>query len=125
MGMNKIELKSIAWMLTITVTWASFVQSQAQAMLVPTHAVETDSKYDRAADLAVIQKTLESKLIRERLKNLGLHEDEIQVRLSKMSDQEVHQFASQIRAVNPAGFVVWVLTVVLLVVLILFLVKRI
>ncbi len=124
MCMNTKLLKSIAVTLVLAVTWTTFIQTQAQAMLVPSQAVQTESTIDRSADIAVIQQTLESKLLREKLKDYGLNEAEIQTRLSRMSDQEVHQLASQIRAVNPSGFLIWVLTVVVLVLLVVFLIKR-
>lgn len=95
------------------------------AMLVPTGIRAEASRSTRSTDLRTIQKTLESKMIRARLHQLGLSDSEIQQRLSRMSDPEVHQFASQIRAVRPAGdVIVGILVIVLLVVLIIYLVKR-
>jgi hypothetical protein len=123
---KRLSLKAIALLLTITVTSVTSVQMVAEAMLAPVSAVQTAPTIDRNADMAVIQKTLESKLLRKKLEAMGLKQSEIDTRLSRMSDQQVHQLASQIRSVNPAGdAVVYVLVVVLLVLLVVYLIKRI
>jgi hypothetical protein len=123
---KRLSLKAIALLLTITVTSVTSVQMVAEAMLAPVSAVQTAPTIDRTADMAVIQKTLESKLLRKKLEAMGLKQSEIDTRLSRMSDQQVHQLASQIRSVNPAGdAVVYVLVVVLLVLLVVYLIKRI
>lgn len=51
---------------------------------------------DRTADLEKIQKVIEVKAISERLKQFGLTQDEIQNRISQLSDQQVHQIALQL-----------------------------
>ena len=58
---------------------------------------------------------------------MGLSDEEIQTRLSKLSDQQVHQLASRIHALNPGGdFTLFgVLIFVVVVLLIIYLVKRI
>ena len=94
-------------------------------MLVPASAVEASQTAGRSTDLDAIQTALESKIIRAKLDALGLTDAEIQARLSRLSDKQIHQFASQIRAVHPAGdVVVELLLVVVLVLLILYLAKR-
>jgi len=94
-------------------------------MLAPSSTVKSAPQFDRSQDIKTIQATLESKILRQKLHALGLSDTEVQARLSKMSDAEVHQMASQIRSVHPAGDVlVGVLVIVLLVILIIFLVKR-
>lgn len=51
---------------------------------------------ERAADLEKIQKVIEVKAISERLKQFGLTQNEIQNRISQLSDQQVHQIALQL-----------------------------
>jgi hypothetical protein len=119
-------MKTLSLVLILAVTWVTGYQISAEAALVPAPVVQTTATSDRSADVAVIQKALESKLLRNKLKAVGLNEAEIETRLSKMSDAQVHQFASQIRAVNPAGdAIVYVLVVVVLVLFIIYLMKRI
>ena len=102
------------------------MQMSAQAMLIPAAQVETQQISTRSADLQTIQKTLESKILGERLHAMGLSDAEIQTRLSRLSDEQVHQLASQIHAVHPAGgLLIGILVVVVLVLLVIYLFKRI
>jgi hypothetical protein len=123
----KVAIKVIVYTLVITVTSAMFGQSRAQAMLVPANLAQSAPSVNRSADDQTIEKTLESKALRGKLHALGLSDAEIQARLSRLSDAQRHQLASQIRAVHPAGdggFLIGILVVVVLVLLIIYLVKR-
>jgi len=123
---RRLSIQAVALALVLSVTAVTGLQKSAEAMLVPAKAVQSEAKTQRTEDVATIQKALESKILRAKLQRLGLKEADIDSRLSKMSDQQVHQFASQIRSVQPAGdAVVYVLVVVLLVLFIIYLVKRI
>ena len=92
---------------------------QVQAGFVPS----TQATPDRTQDMATVQRVLENKLVVERLKDMGYTHNEIQDKLAQLSDQEVHQLASDIDALAPAGdalgFVIAVLVVVILVLVIL------
>lgn len=59
--------------------------------------------YDRTADAKVIRAALESKLIKGRLAALGLTGKEIDSRLERLSDAEVHQLAMNIETLRPGG----------------------
>jgi hypothetical protein len=120
-----VSIQSLALFLILSVTAVTSLQISAEAMLAPASAV-SGGEVNRAADIATIQKTLESKIIRQKLHAMGLSDPEIDTRLSRLSDQQVHQLASQIRAVHPAGdAVVYILVVVILVLLVIYLFKRI
>jgi hypothetical protein len=54
------------------------------------------SPLDRPSDVQKIQKFLEIKMVRERLREFGFTPDEIQARLHQLSDPQVHQLAVQI-----------------------------
>jgi hypothetical protein len=120
----------LACVLVFTTTLVCSLQTGANAMLAPASAPVSapagDAVTDRAADMRTVQKTLESKLLRQRLHELGYTDKEIQVRLDKLSDQQVHQLASRIDALNPGGdFTVFgILIAVVLVLLIIYLIKR-
>ena len=119
-------LKSIALSLVFTVTSTLCLQNNAHAMLVPANQVEAAPSVDRETDLKTIQTTLESKVLRAKLHAMGLSDAEIDSRVSKLSDTQVHQLASQIRAVHPAGgLIIGLLVLVVLVLLIIYLIKRI
>ncbi len=51
---------------------------------------------DRTSDLRTIQKILESKLIKERLGELGFTPEEIQGKLDRLSDDQIHEAAVKI-----------------------------
>jgi hypothetical protein len=57
----------------------------------------------RSGDRATVQRVLESKVVSQRLSELGLSVDEVKSRLDKLSDQELHSFATTIDNLYPGG----------------------
>ena len=55
---------------------------------------------------------------------MGLDDKEVDTRLSKLSDREIHRLASSIEAVQPGGIVVELLVIVVLVLLGVYLFQR-
>ncbi len=101
------------------------------AMLAPAEVASggRDLSAMRAADIKTIQSALESKIVRQRLTELKLNPEQIDSRLSQLSDPQVHQLASQIRAVNPGGdggigIIIGLLVVAILVVFFVYIFKR-
>ena len=78
----------------------------AQAMLAPADpaATEEAATNQRLQDVQKVQGVLEMKVIRQRLEDLGFNADEIASRLGVLSDEQLHQFASQIDSVQMGGF---------------------
>ena len=72
-------------------SWAYFAESQQVLSL------------SREADINKIQRALESKMISQRLSELGLSRGEINSKLQQLSDADVHQFASQLDSLMPGG----------------------
>jgi hypothetical protein len=83
------------------------------------------SQYDRKADLQKIQKVLESKMIHERLKELGFTEEGIQNKLTQLTDEQIHQMAAKLDELrigaDGAEAVIIVLLVAVVVLLIVYL----
>jgi len=83
------------------------------------------SQVDRNSDLQRIQKVLESKLIRERLAQLGFTEEGIQARLNQLSNEQIHQVALKIDEMKVGGdgaeVVIIILLLAILVVAVIFL----
>ncbi|MCE5194296.1 MAG: PA2779 family protein [Nitrospiraceae bacterium] len=73
------------------------------------------SMTDRAADIEKIQKILEIKVVRERLEKLGLTQDEIQQRLSNLSDQQIHNVALQFDDIKVGGDALGLVVVLLII----------
>ena len=74
--------------------------------------------FDRSSDLEKVRKVLEMKMVRERLKELGFSPDEVEKRLSQLSDHQIHQLALNLDELQVGGSGWAVLIIVLLVVLI-------
>lgn len=92
------------WLLvTAIVPW--WFSSEAHASLVPAETIVSDSapSLSRAEDRQKVQRLLENKIVRQRLEDLGLNAEEVNARLDRISDVQMHQFAMQIDALMPGG----------------------
>ena len=65
--------------------------------------VMTLSRMERPQDLQKLQKFLETKMVRERLKDLGFIPEEVQMKLGNLSDQQIHQMALHLDEMKVAG----------------------
>jgi hypothetical protein len=104
----------------------------AEAMFIPAasqgeNPSSSPDSSTRAADLIKIQTALESKIIRQKLMDYGLSPEETMARVNTLTDDQIHQLASQTDSLqaggDAVGFVVGVVIVALLVVLLIFLVQ--
>lgn len=107
--MNRIRkavfAKPLAIYLAVALIAASAFVVPAEAMYLspgPGPAAAAPSA-DRKAEVAAIQKTLETEVIRQRLEDLGLSSGEVLAKLGTLDDEQVHQLASQIDAVQAGG----------------------
>ncbi|MCC6502812.1 MAG: PA2779 family protein [Deltaproteobacteria bacterium] len=118
--------RQIALVLAFTMLAIGAIPAKSMAYVVGSEAVVAE--HSREADLARIQRVLESKLVSDKLSESGLSQDEINGRLSQLSDEDVHSFASQLESVNPGGdgvgVVIGLLVIVILVIIILRLMDR-
>lgn len=114
-------LKPIAWYLVFAVLLISIVP-KVDAGFVPSDFT-TLSGIDRTKDLNKIQQILETKMIQQRLEQLGFTQDEITTRLSQLSDQQIHQLALQLDQLKVGGdglgVIIALLVIAILVVLLL------
>ncbi|MGC8852801.1 MAG: PA2779 family protein [Hydrogenobacter sp.] len=80
--------------IVLTVASAFFFVNSAPALasLVESkHTLEVSSQRDQ--DIQKIQRALESKIVQEKLKAYGLTKEEIQEKLSQLSDDQIHMLA--------------------------------
>lgn len=117
---RRSAVRSISCALILAVTGLFAAPPSGWASLAPS-GIAAES---RAGDMKTISSALESKAVRGRLKALGLDDKEIDSRLRQLSDAEVHQLATRLDAVRPGGVIVEVLVIVALVLLVLYLAKR-
>ncbi|NTW58110.1 MAG: PA2779 family protein [Nitrospirae bacterium] len=102
----------------------------AEAMLLPISpgAAPGAPAHDRAADLATVQKTLESKELRQKLLDYGLTPEETEARIAALSDEQLHQLAANLDSVQAGGdsvlgVLLGLVIIALLVVLIIYLLE--
>ena len=106
------------------------LQENVMAALIPSNVSVADGgvKIDRAADTQKIQRVLESKVVVQRLTDMGLSVEEVQASMDKLSPEDLHQIATNMDGVQAGGgvvgFVVVVLVLVLLVLLVIYLAQR-
>ncbi len=120
--------KPLASYLIAALIAVSAFATPAEAMLLPT-GTPASAPIDRAADLALIQRTLEAQVLQQRLTEYGLTQEQTLARLNALSDAQVHQFASRIEMLQAGGRhgtvdVEVVLIILLLVLLILIIVEN-
>lgn len=113
--------RQIALVLAFTMLAIGSIPAKSMAYVVGSEAVVAE--HSREADIARIQRVLESKLVSDRLSQAGLSQDEINSKISQLSDDEVHSFASQLESLYPGGdalgAVIALLIIVILVLVIL------
>ncbi len=123
--LSSAMMRRVAMLLVFTVTLISLPPA-AGAGFIPSD--EALSLLVRQQDMASVQKVLEQKVVTERLKAFGYDQNEISDRLARLSDQELHQLASQVDTITAAGdglsVIISVLLIVVLVLVILKLADR-
>jgi hypothetical protein len=97
------------------------------AMIPADFSMAGPGAIDRAADIEKIQRVLESKIVAQRLHDLGLSAEDIQLAMAKLTPQELHAVATNLDGLQSGGelgLIIGILVVVVLVLLIIFLAKR-
>ncbi len=115
-------MKCIAWYLVVALFIIS-IAPRADAALAPSEVIQL-AAMDRVEDLQKIRQVLEMKAVSERLGQLGLTADEIQQRLTSLSDHQIHQLAVQLDEIrvgqtDALGVIIALLVIVILVIVIL------
>ena len=81
-----------------------------------------------AKDMETVRQFLEQKAVKNRLEALGYSSEEIQVRLSSLSDEEIHQLAGNINTLttggNGTGLVIGLLVIIVLILVIMKLLNK-
>jgi hypothetical protein len=94
--------------------------AQGWAMFIPAAQGEAV----RQADLHAVQKALESTVVKQRLMDFGLTPEEAMARINALSDEQVHQFASQLDSLQAGaddgvGAIIFLLLVAIIVIVVL------
>lgn len=114
--------KSCFKILSVYLTFAMIMlslPSQGWAMFLPSDQAASV----RQADMVNIQKALETAVVKQRLRDLGLSPEETLSRIDTLSDQQVHEFAGNLDSLQAGadglGALIFLVLVVILVVVIL------
>jgi len=101
----------------------SFIAGTSLAMFVPADPQSRSTPlFDRAANLAKIQKTLESKALQQRLRDYGLSPESALAKINGLSDEQIHQLAAKIDALQAGGAGGHLIIILLLIMLIIILI---
>lgn len=123
---KKICFKQVAVALAVSMFIIGSIPSKGLAYVAGSSAITRSAQ--RAVDMESAQRVLESKLVAGKLAQAGLSMTEIKSRLDKLSDSDLHQFASQLNSLYPGGdglgVVIALLLIVILVLVILKLTNR-
>lgn len=107
-------MQRIALLLALVMSMLAFVP-RVEASFVPSSL--SSSVELRAQDMASVQATLESKMVKERLAALGYSPEEINARLGQLSDGEMHSLASQLGSLDAGGSLGLVIVILVIVIL--------
>ena len=93
--------RPIALSLIVSLLFLSSLAGPAEAMFLPIADAPT-----RSADLETVRKVLETRLVQQRLLDHGLSPEEATARVNTLSDDQLHQLATNLDAVQAGGDVV-------------------
>lgn len=97
--MSASFVRHFTWVL-VFVTFMIGIAPRVDGGLSPSEAI---ALYDRATDLGKVQEVLETRMVRERLGELGFTPGEIQERLQRLSDRQVHELALRLDELRTGG----------------------
>jgi uncharacterized protein DUF6627 len=115
--------------LFMLIYWGAMHVAPAAAGLAPSRTTgQTAIGSARDADLLVVERALEHKLVAQKLRDYGVQPQEVKARLATMSDQDLHTLASASKGLpsggDGLGALIAVLIIVLLVIVILKLMNK-
>ena len=110
--------------LVVVLYWTCLHLSPAAAGLAASRTSgETGIASARDADLVVVQRALEHRVVAQKLRDYGVRPDDVKLKLASMSDQDLHRLASASKGLpsggDGVGLLIGILVVILLVIIIL------
>ena len=118
-------------LILMTFTPVSLISASVRAATVESQMIspEENASTSREIDELKVRRALENKLVAEKLMSHGLTKEEVSTKLNQMSDEQVHQMASLADRIpaggnGAIGIVIALLVIFALVLLIIFLYKR-
>lgn len=93
----------IVWFLVVTTFVIGSVPADLSAAVLSPEMLISGDRATRDSALSEIRSVLEHRLITQRLADLGLSPEEIDARLSQLSDSQLRQLAAQLDSVMAGG----------------------
>jgi hypothetical protein len=124
MGIRLILKRGLIIYLSIWVFVLGLAQN-SMAMLMPSalSQAQAESVAQRDGELRKIQSLLETKLVSQRLSDLGFTAQEIQQRLAHLPDEQIHQLSQHLDSLQTGGdglgIIIALLVIAILVVILL------
>jgi len=111
--MKKTLMKHVTWYLVVAM-FVIGITPRVYAGFSPSEVMGV-SPTDRGSDLEKIRNVIQTKMLGERLKQIGLTPDEIQKKLGQLSDQQIHQLALQLDELKVGGDAGWTVLAIIIV----------
>ncbi|NWF98784.1 MAG: PA2779 family protein [Nitrospirae bacterium] len=106
-------IKQISWYLVVAM-FIIGIAPKVDAGFAPSEIIPY-AQADRNSDIDKIQKIIETKAVSTRLLQLGFTTEEVKNRLAQLSDQQLHQVASQLDDLKAGGDVLGVIIALLVI----------
>ena len=98
--MKVLFFRQIAWYL-IAAMFIIGIAPKVDAGLSPSEIIA--AQFDRGQDSSAIRQVIENKMVSERLAQLGFTQEEVNSRLSQLSDQQLHKLAVNLDEIKTGG----------------------
>jgi|MudIll2142460700_1097286.scaffolds.fasta_scaffold19331_3 hypothetical protein len=98
--MKVLFFRQIAWYL-IAAMFIIGIAPKVDAGLSPSEFIA--AQFDRGQDSSAIRQVIENKMVSERLAQLGFTQEEVNSRLSQLSDQQLHKLAVNLDEIKTGG----------------------
>jgi len=98
--MKVLFFRQIAWYL-IAAMFVIGIAPKVDAGLSPSEFIA--AQFDRGQDSSAIRQVIENKMVSERLAQLGFTQEEVNSRLSQLSDQQLHKLAVNLDEIKTGG----------------------
>lgn len=112
--------RPLVWYLVMAMMIIASAPKNGTAGLIPSQMAADGA---RLSDIAKVQAALESRVVAQRLSDLGLNAEEVKAKIESFSTEDLHTLANNVDQLNAggdaSGVVVALLIIVLLVVIIL------
>jgi len=98
--------RPLSIVLAASIIILSTLAGPAEAMFLPSAPQAAAPAFDRQADAAVIQRTLELRTVQQRLMDYGLTAEETAARIDQLPDDQLHQLAANLNSVQAGGDII-------------------